>query len=602
MIFPREKYNFFICRRKVLLLVASLQIFYALYSAGQTTGNQVAGSGIQLPDERVLLVTDRDHYLCGEDIYFTAITYTGQNFKPVSLSKILYLELYSRDFRIISRGKFLISDGRCSGSSPVPRTISTENYYLRAYTRYMEYIGVKQFFLKPLSLINPFYSFTPDSTLIKSKNESDLKADLSSGGLAHYRFTVDRVRLETNGKTFGKRQRVRVSVTAEEQYKKPVKVTLSLFVTISNERNSVDGADSEIYSVPIHEARVFPGKEFPVEFLPETRNDFISGRLLNPGRQPVPGIEILQSFTGDHSDLRSYTTGPDGRFLFMTGNEPGPGDLILKPAIAAAGANVVLDNEFCPDFLQATGVPLRTKDIDIDLLRREFINIQVNDAFMQSEKSSGTIKGNDTSPFYGDFAAVYKFSDYAKLPNMKEFIFEVIQGVVTVRENKTDVINIIDDRNFMKIGSDPLIMIDGVPVTDASIVFALNPEKVRLVRVVRDKYFLHNRIFDGILDIVTYDGDATAFDLPSGTYRYPFMRAVDGNSKKVFSGNTENSKIPIYRNMLFFDPELVTDDKGEAEVSFTTPDNPGTYRIEVFGMTNDGSIIKGVTFIKVGED
>lgn len=99
-------------------------------------------------DERVMLNTDREIYLCGENIVFNAIIYEGNWYLPVIMSSVLYVELYNQDNRVILKGKFFMKNGMGSGTIPIPRDIITDIYYIRAYTNYMKNFGFQQFFCK----------------------------------------------------------------------------------------------------------------------------------------------------------------------------------------------------------------------------------------------------------------------------------------------------------------------------------------------------------------------------------------------------------------------------------------------------------------------
>ena len=570
-----------------------------------------------LIDERVLLKTDRELYLCGENICFTAFTYENRWMQPVSLSSVLYVELYSQDLSVISKGKFLIKNGKSYGSILIPRTISTDYYYLRAYTRYMQYFGNRQFYLKRLEIVNPFYSYTPDTTGHSEETSPEYQINNSkSDQLPERHFRKASLILETGKKYFGKREEVMLKIHSGNIENKPVKADLSLFVAIfnGNTRDEIPFFEKELKEQELLKrspgsdlARfsagpVDPNGKLPLTFIPEMKADLLSGKLLYRDNQPAIGIEVLQSFTGRSANIESFTTGEDGSFVFSAGDDRNAGELILKAVKPERETVIVLDDEFYPDFIPLPRVALQLKKEDIDLIKKEFINIQVADAFTAETAMKPTEVTPYSSAFYGDFYTEYKFSDYAKLPNMKEFIFEIIQGVVSARENKQDVINIIDERTFTRIGPNPLIMIDGVPVSDASVVIGLNPEKVRLVRVVRDKYFLRNQIFDGILDIITYTGDAASITLPEGTFRYNFMRiASDVSVIGYLPVKDTASTIPVYRNMLFFEHHITTDDAGNTEVSFMTPDNSGTYLVQCFGLTPEGVAVEGKAFITVGE-
>jgi len=593
------KYDHFMTRLKLNHIIALILILSRIeYAGGQpfqdSLYKNLRESVEHLPvDERVLLKTDRQRYLCGENIYFTGFTFDGNWFLPVSVSSVLYVELYSQDLKVISKGKFCIRNGKCCGKLGIPRLISTDIYLLRAYTRYMQNFGESRFFMKRLGIVNPFYDYNPDTAAISLNDSFEIQDNtstiLQSGNILPGKAKIT---LTTARANFDNREPVSVVIHSEDSEGKPVKTELSLFVTLSDGR----AEDEIIFQSPASR------DSSALKYLPETRGDIISGRVLYSDKQPAASIELLCSVIGGSASVESWVTGRDGSFMFLAGNGINTGDLILKTVKPERETIILLDDEFYPLFAPVRREILQLNDSDIDLIRKQFINIQVDDAFNAGSMPEEAEIDPDTPAFYGDAYTEYRFSDYAKLPNMREFIFEIIEGVVSVRENKKEVIRILDKKSFNSIGPDPLILIDGVPVSEASAVMKLDPGKVQYVRVVGNKYFYKKKSFDGILDIITYSGDASAFDFPEGTFRFDFMPADRSRAVTApLPPDDGPGNIPVYRNMLFSQPMFTTDDNGNAEISFITPDNSGTFLIQCFGLTSDGIAIEGKTFITVGE-
>ena len=342
--------------------------------------------------------------------------------------------------------------------------------------------------------------------------------------------------------------------------------------------------------------------ESELKYLPEFRGDIISGKLVYKNDLPAKGINVLQSFAGNTSSIESSITDDNGNFYFLTYAQNNKGDLILKVQNTDLEISVIPDDEFFRDFPTPSRVALNLTEDDIKLISEQFINIQVDDAFSAENNNKPGKVELEKLPFYGKEYVEYKFPDYLKLPNMKEFIFEVIQGVILSKENDIEVINILDENNFEKLGPHPLIIINGVPVTESSIVIGLPSEKVKSIRVVRNKYFYKDLIFDGILDITTYTQNASAFDFPKGTYRYNFVHPDEG---KIFIESKLSTdaagRVPIYKNQLYWNSDITTDKDGSAKVSFITPDNSGTFEIRCYCLSPEGIAGERIISIKVGK-
>jgi hypothetical protein len=589
----------------VILLSFSFASLFAQPVIKSFNDTSADTSGISFPDERVFLITDREIYLCGENIVFEASVYEGNWFLPLMMSSVIYVELYSQNNLVISRGKFIIRDARCSGIISIPREISSDIYNIRAYTNYMKNFGIQQFCTQKIKIVNPFNDnsvYSDPSVEDRGRNGNgfpEREKSLINRLLYLNPLPKFRIDLNTNKEIYGSREKVEVSIIARNKEGLPVNSNFILFSCLVQ-----DDKKESAFTYP---DTGLPGQELKqihsLRYLPEMKGDIISGRVVYNDNQPAKGVEVLQSFTGSRSWIESFITNEQGNFYFLTGTQNNKGDLILKLQNTDRETSVILDDEFFNSFPPPTKDSLRLTEDQVELISKQYINIQVDDAYSFTKKDSTGNTGDDELALYGKEYADYKFPDYIKLPNLKEFIFEIIEGVIISRENSMEVITIQEENTSGKIGPKPLMIIDGVPVTESSIVIGLPVEKVQSIRVVRNKYFYKGQIFDGILDIITYTQDASSFDLPKGTLRYNFIHANEENiliEPKI--STDEAGRLPIYKNLLYWNSKVTTDKDGRGRISFLTPDNSGTFRIQCFGFTREGWAGEGCVTIVVGEN
>ena len=139
----------------LVLLFVWVQGCNALYSQVSHSG------GGDYPVEKVRLSTDRNLYISGETIWFTAVTSlergSGNNF-----SQIVYIELYNANNKAFVQEKFKLADGRVSGFINIPEELPTDNYFLRAYTMYLRNFSPDTYATHCLAVINP--EFPPEQT------------------------------------------------------------------------------------------------------------------------------------------------------------------------------------------------------------------------------------------------------------------------------------------------------------------------------------------------------------------------------------------------------------------------------------------------------
>lgn len=87
--------------------------------------------------ENVYIETDRNNYLAGDTIWFSAFIMDNLLMDSTSLSKILYVDLINPDNKPEKHIKLLISNGRAKGDFELYKDAENGLYRLRAYTQYM---------------------------------------------------------------------------------------------------------------------------------------------------------------------------------------------------------------------------------------------------------------------------------------------------------------------------------------------------------------------------------------------------------------------------------------------------------------------------------
>ena len=96
--------------------------------------------------EKVYVHTDKSYYLCGEILWVKAYVENAINNHPLSVSKIVYVELLNKAHDPVMQAKIGIKEGSGNGSFDLPLTLETGNYELRAYTNWMKNDSASLFF------------------------------------------------------------------------------------------------------------------------------------------------------------------------------------------------------------------------------------------------------------------------------------------------------------------------------------------------------------------------------------------------------------------------------------------------------------------------
>jgi hypothetical protein len=121
----------------------------------QTAFNQYTQKALQ---EKIFVHTDKSAYLAGELLWFKIYLVDGAANKPLSLSKVIYVDVLDNAQVSVMQAKIAMVDGMGSGSLVIPPSVVNGNYKLRAYTNWMKNFGPDAFFEKKITIINSLRS------------------------------------------------------------------------------------------------------------------------------------------------------------------------------------------------------------------------------------------------------------------------------------------------------------------------------------------------------------------------------------------------------------------------------------------------------------
>ena len=99
-------------------------------------------------------------------------------------------------------------------------------------------------------------------------------------------------------------------------------------------------------------------------------------------------------------------------------------------------------------------------------------------------------------------------------------------------------------------------------------------------------------MFNGIISLMTYKGDMAGFPLDARLVKLDYdglQLQREFYSPRYDTAKQLESRLPDGRTLLYWNPNLQTDASGHNRTEFYTSDQPGTYLVEVNGLSKDGS-------------
>lgn len=675
------------------------------------------------PREEMYVHTDREEYIAGEELWFSAYLFERPGSGLSDGSSLAYIELLNPENRPVAQKRILLQEGSGPGSLQLPDTLSTGIYTFRAYTGWMKNFLPENSFMKHIFVSNAL-------TGKEYKTGGLAKPELNefpgqSGGTGSDPSAW--IRRDQNGN-------IRLIINSTDSYRALTGNTLFLFVQthgVINLNKSVSlPADSTVITIPKsilppginhltlfsnagrpviekliftpgegepmvspeieiasvagtrqeiavdigHNSpdrsftrlsisvsaageRTFPGMDdymvFGSEFgqipdelykalsdgIPpdsvslmmeglksswidwstilsdkypltrynrETSAHYVYGRLLNRTTQvPDPGQVLFLSVPGKKAAFRYAITDQDGYFSFQLPVDMNYRDLVIQPEDNERNNSIRLESPFPEKYPLLAPASSGMPSYESASASLEAVNYQVMKIFGSEQMPENQAPVSFTRSnyrFYGKPDIELVLADYIKLPVMREVFFELMPGVF-MKEKKgiyeISVFDPVDNRPFEK---PPLLFVDGVVVKDPGVIAGLDPELVERIDAVKSRYFVGEYLFLGLVNVITKAGDFSNVPLPEQAVRLSwqaFGPVKSFSSPEYTDLIKKESRIPDFRNTLYWNPSVHTGNSGNTSVRFWASDFRSDYEVTIQGVSEKGELFSFRKRIKV---
>lgn len=524
--------------------------------------------------ERTWLATDRDVYIPGDKILVSLATIDGYYQLPITFSTVAYIELYTANGIPILQEKALLNEGKGSVQLKLPKNIETDYYYLRAYTNYQKNFGENSYIVKKIRLINPFKIITAernndtaktksiaykyyfhndslyiicnnstltgsiavksafdndylgnnttkinDSTLVVPlrgiKNVLSISAKIDDS-IILVSDSVQGIRISTN--TTGKN----INYNSNGYVGLNSLVVTSAFRADHGRFNDTYCSPSGIVSIPTKYV-----------YQPELSSDILFGKVTLKAGAVMPK-HILVTVPHSISSMRVATIKPDSSFSLIMGNQYTNTSLIFTPTDTSSAISIKLQNEFSDIFANIPHKPYIPENYLGTYIQSLMVNVQLDDAFNTASKPIE----DDKNTFYGAWDEKLDFDKFIKLPNIEEYIHELLPSVYVIKKRKRKSIRISDYNARGYIGKNPLLIVDGIPFFNHGAILYMPPMEVKTIYILNRKLTYLSAQFDGVLDIRTHNYYSDELNLVANTLNVDFISPKTYNNHTTLFSNT----------------------------------------------------------------
>lgn len=129
-----------------------------------------------------------------------------------------------------------------------------------------------------------------------------------------------------------------------------------------------------------------------------------------------------------------------------------------------------------------------------------------------------------------------------------------------------------------------------------------SPLNIEKLEVVSRKYYRGEMNYNGIINMVTYKGDLKDYELdPNATVMdYEGLQMQREFFSPVYEIQDQyESRIPDFRNVLYWNPEIIINSKENKSVNFYTSDLPGRYVLVLQGISENGVPVNKTLYFQV---
>jgi hypothetical protein len=353
--------------------------------------------------------------------------------------------------------------------------------------------------------------------------------------------------------------------------------------------------------------RVLSDENVTMKYKHETEYHYLSGRLISKNSQKSDsGKFVFMSIPGKVAQFQYAKTDANAGFDLKVGIDDILKDLVIQPGDPENIASTKLESSFSERYILSNQYTDETESKPAIEITRLSTNYQVNKIYLSTSVGAPVVQKDvlqiKPKRFYGKPDISLVMDDYIKLPVMEEVFFELLPGANLKKRKNVYEITIFDPIDNKMFNNPPCLMVDGVIIYNPSVIADLDPEIVEKIDLVKEKYYIGDNLFYGIVNVISRSGDFNSVTLPGYATRLQYKvyeSPVTFTSPDYSSIERKSSRIPDFRNTLYWNPAVQSDKEGKARIEFWSSDYKSNYIIDIQGITSSGKVVSLRKIIKV---
>lgn len=325
-------------------------------------------------------------------------------------------------------------------------------------------------------------------------------------------------------------------------------------------------------------------------YLPEYDGHLVTGQITNLEGKPAPNIAAYMGITGKRVQIYGAMADSIGRLLFNTKELYGPGEIVVQTDTEIDSTyRISINNPFAEQYTK-TALPVFNLDKQWQKsLENTSLNMQVQNIYVGDKLKQYLNPAVDSTAYFGRDYKPYLLDRYTRFITMEEVLREYIAEITLSYSKRRLHFNVLKQGNFSR--DQPIVILDGVPIFNRDRILQIDPLKIRELDMGTDPVYYGPIYSNGVISLHSYKNDMAGFDIDpkAVVLDYEGMQLQREFYAPVYeNAEQQKSRLPDFRNVLYWAPDVNTDAQGNAKVSFYTSDKPGKYIAVFQGLAVDG--------------
>ena len=327
----------------------------------------------------------------------------------------------------------------------------------------------------------------------------------------------------------------------------------------------------------------------------ETESYVLEGAIsFRDSKLPLPNKNIFLSRIGAYADIKTFRTDDEGKFFFKLPLNKGLHDISIQVSNKDdLDLSIDLKNKFSSEnFAPITWNPNQLKGEQLSFIKELYENFRIRNIYQQEiyKETNDTCLYRGKQNFFGEAKHSIHLDDYIRLDSLEEYFHEFVGTVKIKYKKKKPYMNVFNPDLMQVMKHSPLLMFDGLILSDASVILNKDSKGIDKIEVVPYEYYYGSSHLYGIINVISKTQKCEINELPKNTERYYlplFTKGIEFMNQRM----PQKGYRPDFRTDLLWEPNInLTKDKS-FELEFTSSDVKGEYELTVEGISEKGEPI-----------